>query len=150
MDDEPGWIEEVVSSVQPDLLQFHGSEIDGFASSFARPYVKAVPMASVTNTGRHVAEFPGAAGFVLDSHARGARGGSGETFDWARVPPPAGREFVLAGGLTPHNVAQAIAAVRPYAVDVASGIESAPGLKDASKMQAFVLAVRAADAANAH
>lgn len=149
MDDEPGWIEEVVSSVQPDLLQFHGSEADGFASSFSRPYIKAVPMASVTNAGRHVAEYPAAAGFVLDSHARGARGGTGETFDWTRVPPSGGREFVLAGGLTAHNVAQAIATVRPYAVDVSSGIESAPGLKDASKMQAFVLAVRAADAASA-
>lgn len=149
MDDEPGWIEEVISSVQPDLLQFHGSEVDGFASSFARPYVKAVPMASVTNAGRHVAEFPAAAGFVLDSHARGAHGGSGETFDWERVPAAAGREFVLAGGLTAHNVAQAIATVRPYAVDVSSGIESAPGIKDASKMQAFVLAVRAADVVSA-
>jgi phosphoribosylanthranilate isomerase len=150
MDDEPGWIEEVVSSVQPDLLQFHGGEADGFASSFSRPYIKAVPMGSAVNAGRHVNEYPAASGFVLDSHARGERGGTGETFDWARVPIAAGREFVLAGGLTPHNVAQAIATVRPYGVDVSSGIESAPGLKDPSKMQAFVLAVRAADAAGAH
>ena len=146
MDDEAGWIEEVVSSVQPDLLQFHGAETDRFASSFARPYVKAVPMASVADAARHVAEFPNAAGFLLDSHARGARGGTGQAFDWARVPAPGTHPYVLAGGLTPQNVAEAIAAVRPYGVDVSSGIESAPGIKDQAKMRAFVTAVRAADA----
>jgi len=147
MDDEPGWIEEVVSSVQPDLLQFHGAETDRFAASFARPYIKAVPMASVADAARHVAEFPNASGFLLDSHERGARGGTGRTFDWARAPSSGGHEYVLAGGLTAQNVAQAIAAVRPYGVDVSSGIESAPGIKDQSKMRAFVAAVRSADAA---
>ena len=147
MDDEPGWIEEVVSSVQPDLLQFHGAETDRFAASFARPYIKAVPMASVADVARHVAEFPNASGFLLDSHERGARGGTGRTFDWARAPSSGGHEYVLAGGLTAQNVAQAIAAVRPYGVDVSSGIESAPGIKDQAKMRAFVAAVRSADAA---
>jgi len=147
MDDEPGWIEEVVSSVQPDLLQFHGAETDRFAASFARPYIKAVPMASVADAARHAAEFPNASGFLLDSHERGARGGTGRTFDWARAPSSGGHEYVLAGGLTAQNVAQAIAAVRPYGVDVSSGIESAPGIKDQSKMRAFVAAVRSADAA---
>jgi len=147
MDDEPGWIEEVVSSVQPDLLQFHGAETDRFAASFARPYIKAVPMASVADAARHVAEFPNASGFLLDSHERGARGGTGRTFDWARAPSSGGHEYVLAGGLTAQNVAQAIAAVRPYGVDVSSGIESAPGIKDQAKMRAFVAAVRSADAA---
>jgi len=146
MDDEPGWIEEVISTVQPDLLQFHGAERDGFATSFSRPYIKAVPMESVANVARFIGEYPNAAGFLLDSHARGGHGGTGETFDWTRIPSGAGRTFSLAGGLNPHNVAQAVASVRPYAVDVSSGIESAPGLKDAAKMRAFVAAVRAADA----
>jgi len=146
MDDEPGWIEEVASTVQPDLLQFHGAETAGFASSFARPYMKAVPMGSVENASRYIADYPGAAGFLLDSHARGASGGSGETFDWSRAPQGASRKIVLAGGLSAHNVAQAIATVRPYAVDVSSGIESAPGIKDAARMRAFVTAVRSADA----
>jgi len=146
MDDEAGWIEEVISGVQPDLLQFHGDESGGFASSFSRPYLKSVPMGSVVNASRYVADYPGAAGFLLDSNARGAGGGTGEVFDWARAPQGAGR-IVLAGGLTAHNVAQAIATVRPYAVDVSSGIESAPGLKDPAKMQDFVMAVRRADAA---
>lgn len=145
MDDEAGWIEEVISTVQPDLLQFHGAEPDRFAASFLRPYIKAVPMASVANALRHVADFPGAAGFVLDSHARGAPGGTGEAFDWTRIQPGTGRPFVLAGGLTAQNVAQAIATVRPYGVDISSGIESAPGIKDVAKMRAFVSAVRAAD-----
>jgi phosphoribosylanthranilate isomerase len=146
MDDEPGWIEEVVASVQPDVLQFHGAETDGFASSFARPYIKAVPMGSIADVARHASAYPNASGLLLDSHARGARGGTGETFDWARIPPAAGRQFVLAGGLNATNVAQAIATVRPYAVDVSSGIESAPGLKDAAKMRAFAAEVRRADA----
>jgi len=85
------------------------------------------------------------AGFLLDSHERGARGGTGEVFDWKRAPQEKQRLIVLAGGLTPANVAVAIAAVRPYAVDVSSGIESAPGIKDASKMRAFVEAVRATE-----
>ena len=147
MDDEPIWIEEVVASVQPDLLQFHGAETDGFASSFARPYIKAIPMGSTADVARHASAYPGAAGLLLDSHARGARGGTGATFDWARIPPGTGRQFILAGGLTAANVAQAIATVRPYAVDVSSGIESAPGIKDAAKMRAFAAEVRRADAA---
>jgi phosphoribosylanthranilate isomerase len=149
MDDEPGWIEEVVASVQPDLLQFHGAETDGFASSFARPYVKAVPMVSVADVARHASAYPNAAGLLLDSHARGARGGTGATFDWSRIPSGTGRRFLLAGGLNAANVAEAIATVRPYAVDVSSGIESAPGIKDAAKMRAFAAEVRRADAARA-
>jgi phosphoribosylanthranilate isomerase len=149
MDDEPGWIEEVVAGVMPDLLQFHGEEDDGYASSFQRPYVKAVPMGSTSDLSRYIADYPDAAGFVLDSHVHGARGGTGRAFEWARVPGHREQPFVLAGGLTPANVADAIAAVRPYGVDVSSGIESAPGIKDATKMREFVRAVRAADAARA-
>ncbi|HJT97566.1 MAG TPA: phosphoribosylanthranilate isomerase [Rhodanobacteraceae bacterium] len=149
MDDEPGWIEEVVSVVEPDILQFHGGESDGFASSFSRPYMKAVPMASIANVARHIAAYPGAAGFLFDSHARGGRGGTGEAFDWSKVPPANGRAFVLAGGLAAQNVADAVVAMRPYGVDVSTGIESAPGIKDTAKMHAFVAAVRRADATRA-
>jgi phosphoribosylanthranilate isomerase len=148
MDDDARWIEEVIAGVQPDLLQFHGAENDGFASSFARPYIKAVPMASVASAARFVTGFPGATGFLLDSHARGGSGGTGETFDWTRVPIGVARPFVLAGGLDAGNVAHAIATVRPYGVDVSTSIESAPGMKDVAKMRAFIAAVRAADAAH--
>ena len=146
MDDEPAWIEEVIATVQPDLLQFHGSESAGFAASFARPYVKAVPMATVGDVAAYAAQHAAAAVFVLDSHAGGAVGGTGATFDWSRAAG-FGRPLILAGGLDAGNVARAVALVRPYAVDVASGVEAAPGIKDALKMRRFVEAVRAVEPA---
>ena len=106
-------------------------------------------MGSLADASRNIAAYPGASGILLDSHARGGRGGTGESFDWTRIPAGTGRQIILAGGLAAHNVAQAIATVRPYAVDVSSGIESAPGIKDTAKMRAFVAACRAADAASA-
>lgn len=145
MDDEPSWIEEVIAGAQPDLLQFHGAETGPFAASFSRPYVKVVPMASVDDAVAYVSLHPAACGFVLDSHALGTLGGSGETFDWKRAPRM-GKPTILAGGLDPANVAQAIALVRPYAVDVSSGIETASGIKESGKMRRFVEAVRTADA----
>jgi phosphoribosylanthranilate isomerase len=147
MDDEPTWIEEVIAMVQPDILQFHGNEAAGFTASFARPYFKAVPMGSVGNVVAYASQHPQAAGFLLDSHAGGAAGGSGEIFDWTRVPRDMGRPVMLAGGLDADNVAYAIAAARPYAVDVSSGIESAPGIKNTGKMHRFIEAVQAADTA---
>lgn len=142
MDDEPAWVEEVIAGVQPDLLQFHGDEAAGYATSFGRPYLKAVAMDGGDVSGFADAH-PRAAGFLLDSHAPGSAGGSGRAFDWSLAPRPA-RPVILAGGLDATNVAQAIAVVRPYAVDVSSGIEVAPGIKDASRMRAFVEAVHAA------
>jgi phosphoribosylanthranilate isomerase len=141
MDDEPAWIEHVVATVQPDLLQFHGAESAAFALQFGRPYLKALPMASGEAAAACAAAHPEAAALLLDSHAPGAAGGSGLAFDWSRVPPLA-RPLVLAGGLDASNVARAMALVRPFAVDVSSGIESAPGIKDEARMRAFVAAVR--------
>jgi phosphoribosylanthranilate isomerase len=143
MDDEPEWIAQVIGAVRPDLLQFHGEETPQFAARFARPYLKAVPMASVGDAAAYTGRYADARGFLLDSHVSGAAGGSGRAFDWSAVPRLT-RPIVLAGGLDAGNVAQAIAQVQPYAVDVSSGIESAPGLKDAARMRAFVAAVRAA------
>jgi phosphoribosylanthranilate isomerase len=140
MDDDPAWIEQVISQVQPHLLQFHGSESARHAGRFARPYLKAIPMAggdAPAIAGSH----PHAAGFLLDGHAPGAAGGGGRSFDWSRAQRLA-RPVILAGGLDATNVAQAIAVVRPYAVDVSSGIEVAPGIKDEARMRAFVDAVR--------
>lgn len=147
MDDSAEWIEQVLAVVRPDLLQFHGEESAEFASRFDRPYLKAVPMASIVDVAAYMDRHPRAAGFLLDSHAVGAAGGTGSTFDWSRVPQGSeragDRPLLLAGGLDAGNVVQAIAHARPYAVDVSSGIESAPGLKDAAKMRAFVAAVAA-------
>lgn len=144
MDDEADWIEQVTRIVQPDLLQFHGEETPEFAARFGRPYLKAVPMASVADASAYAQRYADARGFLLDSHASGGVGGTGAAFDWSTIPRLA-RPLLLAGGLDARNVAQAIARVRPHAVDVSSGIESAPGVKDAAKMRAFVEAVRAAD-----
>lgn len=140
MDDDPAWVEDVIAGVRPDLLQFHGNEAAGYAASFARPYLKAIPMGGAD--AQSIAQaHPRASGFLLDSHAPGAVGGSGRSFDWSRAPRLA-RPVILAGGLDAANVAQAIAVVRPYAVDVSSGIEVVPGIKDAARMRAFVEAVR--------
>ncbi len=145
MDDSADWVDEVVASVRPDLLQFHGEETAEFATRFPRPYLKAVPMASVGDVAAYASRHPQASGFLLDSHAVGMVGGTGGTFDWTRVPRDLGRPLVLAGGLEASNIAQAIAVAQPYAVDVSSGIESAPGLKDVAKMQAFVATARETD-----
>lgn len=147
MDDQPGFIAEAVAAVQPDLLQFHGSESERDCVRYGIPYLKAVAMGDPRggdgNDPAGVARaHPRARGFLLDGHARGEQGGSGKTFDWSMAALPFERPVLLAGGLNASNVVAAIRTVKPYAVDVASGIESAPGIKDAQKMQQFVAAVR--------
>lgn len=146
MDNNATEVAAVLHDVPLELLQFHGNEDADFCRVFAKPYLKAVPMMDVGDVAAYAAWFPDAAGFVLDSHRAGAAGGSGRRFDWSRVPAGLGRPLLLAGGLAPGNVAQAIAAVRPWAVDVASGVESAPGIKDHDKMRAFVDEVQGAGA----
>lgn len=136
----------VLHDVPLEVLQFHGNEDADFCRAFGKPYLKAVPMMDVADVAAYTAWFPDAAGFVLDSHRAGAAGGSGRAFDWTRVPRDLDRPLVLAGGLVPGNVAQAIAAVRPWAVDVSSGVETAPGIKDHAKMRAFVDEVNGAGA----
>ena len=143
MDDDAAWVREVIGIVRPDLLQFHGSEDAAFCETFDRPYLKAVPMASTGDLAAFAASHPRAAGFLLDSHAAGEPGGSGAAFDWNRVPARFERPLILAGGLHAANVAEALRAIRPWAVDVSSGIESAPGVKDPERMRRFVAAVRA-------
>lgn len=142
-------VREVIAGLRPGLLQFHGEEDETFCAGFQWPWIKAVPMG-----GGHPVDardlqrlYPGAHGLLLDSHAAGTSGGSGLAFDWSRVPEGLHRPLVLAGGIGVHNVGEAIAAVQPWAVDVSSGIESAPGIKDGERMQAFVAAVQAADMA---
>ena len=139
-------VREAVRQVRPTLLQFHGSEDDGFCRGFGVPWVKAIPMGlgeSESATALQL-RYPGAAGFLFDSHGR-EPGGSGRIFDWNRVPAGLNRPAMLAGGLTPDNVFDAIVATMPWGVDVASGVESAPGIKDGDRMRRFVEEVRRAD-----
>ena len=132
----------VIGDVRPDLVQFHGSEDAAFCESFGMRYIKAVGMDGDVDVQAVAAAHPHAAGFVLDGHPPGQQGGRGRTFDWSRIPRGLGRPVLLAGGLNPVNVGDAIRVVRPWAVDLASGVEASPGIKDAEKMRAFFAAVR--------
>ena len=140
-------VEEVVQQLRPTLLQFHGEEDDAFCNSFGLPWWKAVPMGGGARWDADALQtrWPNAAAFLFDSHGAGGAGGTGHAFDWGAIPTGLHRPFVLAGGITPDNVHDAIQATRPWAVDVASGIESAPGIKDGEKMRRFVAEVRRAD-----
>jgi phosphoribosylanthranilate isomerase len=126
------------------MLQFHGSETEQQCVLFGLPWLKAVAMVDAGSIEHAERDFPRAEGLLLDSHAKGQRGGSGRRFDWS-LSRPTGKNVWLAGGLTADNVAEAIRLVRPFAVDVSSGVESAPGIKDAARISDFVRAVRAAE-----
>lgn len=141
-------VREVVRQVRPSLLQFHGDEDDAFCRSFGVPYLKAVAMGgsgSPEDAASLHRRYPGAAGFLFDSHGDGSSGGSGRAFDWSRLPAGLQKPFVLAGGLTPDNVFEAIRDTMPWGVDVSSGIELSPGVKDGDRMRRFVEEVRRAD-----
>jgi phosphoribosylanthranilate isomerase len=137
-------IELVTGSVALDILQFHGSETEQECSRFKLPWLKAVAMENAESVKQAEQNFPGAAGLLLDSHSKGTRGGSGKLFDWS-LSRPVEKPVWLAGGLNADNVIRAIQTVRPYAVDVSSGVESAPGIKAPARLKAFVKAVRQAE-----
>ncbi len=140
-------VREVLRQVPLDLLQFHGDESRDYCESFARPYIKALRMKPDLDLATAVSEHPHARGILLDAWHRDQPGGTGSQFDWrlARAMPAA-VPMILAGGLDQDNVAEAIASLRPYAVDVSSGVEQGAGIKPPALLQAFVAAVRAADA----
>lgn len=146
----PAQVEAVLRRLRPDLLQFHGEEPAAFCRQFDRRYIKAVALGG-DGALPPTHEYADAAALLLDGHPPGELGGQGRAFDWGRVVGDTTVPLMLAGGLTPHNVGIAIRRLRPYAVDVSSGIEAdpraAPAVKDSGKMAAFVDAVRAADSA---
>lgn len=148
MDNPAEEVRATIDAVRPDLLQFHGGEDDAFCAAFGLPYLKAVAMGGDDARADDLGErYPRATGFLFDSHAAGQAGGSGHAFDWSRIPRDCPRPWLLAGGLHPDNVFDAIRATQCWGVDVSSGIESAPGEKDAAKMRRFVEEARRADAA---
>ncbi len=149
MDDEVALVEQVIAAVQPDLLQFHGDETDAWCARFERPYLKAIAMGAGAGALPRLQEYPGAAALLLDGHAAGEAGGSGKAFDWSLLPGNLAQPVILAGGLHAGNVGVAIRIARPWAVDVASGVESAPGIKDAGRLRDFIAAVRDADEGDA-
>ena len=143
-DADERFVRDAIALLQPDLLQFHGAETAAYCSAFGLPYLKAVSMRQPGPLAEVAREHSAACALLLDSHSIGGIGGTGETFDWHAVVPVEKR-LVLAGGLHAGNVADAILKLRPYAVDVSSGIEVQPGIKDSEKMRAFVASVRRAD-----
>ncbi|SFB72655.1 phosphoribosylanthranilate isomerase [Microbulbifer thermotolerans] len=136
-------VRDVLAQVPLNLLQFHGGEDADYCAQFLRPYIKALRMKDGLDVAGAMDEHPRARGFLLDAYRPGVPGGTGESFDWQRVPKHSGRPLVLAGGLNPDNVGRAIAVARPQAVDVSGGVELSPGRKDPQKVAAFIRAAKA-------
>lgn len=152
MDQTAEQVRHIADVLNPAALQFHGSESADFCRQFGRPYIKAVGMAGGAAGDR--AAHADAAAVLLDGHAPGEAGGSGETFDWSVISDwqqarPAHSPVIVAGGLRPANVAALVRSARPWGVDASSGLESAPGVKDHAKIHAFIEAVRRVDCAHA-
>ena len=151
-DAEETFVQAVLASVEIDLLQFHGSESPSFCERFGLPYIKAIGMKGPECDGAYLAsrtkEFTSAKAMLLDGHAPGEDGGSGEAFDWSSITK-IDKPVILAGGLTVENVARAIEIAHPFAVDVSSGVESAPGLKASDKVADFLSQVALADSIKA-
>ena len=135
-------VETILGRVPLDLLQFHGDETPEQCRRYHRPYIKAIHMHPDVNLPDQARRYPDAEGLLLDTAVDEVAGGSGQSFDWGRVPSGLGKPLILAGGLTPENVAAAVRAVHPFAVDVSSGVEQSKGIKDAGKISAFIEAVR--------
>ncbi|MDH5612846.1 MAG: phosphoribosylanthranilate isomerase [Gammaproteobacteria bacterium] len=144
-DADADYIRQTLAEVPIDLLQFHGSESAEFCRQFARPYIKALGMAGEKVVPKRVEAYHDARGLLLDGHAPGADGGAGESFEWGMIPDDVEYPLILAGGLDPNNVIEAIRTVHPYAVDVSSGVESEKGIKDAALVTAFMNNVRQAN-----
>lgn len=137
----PATIEQTLDRVPLGLLQFHGSESNIHCNTWGLPFIKSIAMQPGLDVVSVVEQYPDAAGFLLDTWQPGTHGGGGQAFDWEHVPARVQRPLILAGGLTPDNVAQAIRQVRPFAVDVSSGVESAPGIKSAGRIEEFMTGV---------
>lgn len=145
VDPTPEEVVAVLAQVPLDLIQFHGNEQPEFCAQFGRPYLKAIRMRDEIDLVTERERYRDARGLLLDAFQPGLPGGTGESFDWSRVPEDLAASIILAGGLTPENVGAAIKQVRPYAVDVSGGVEAAKGVKDVAKMAAFIGEVRSVE-----
>ncbi|EGH24118.1 N-(5'-phosphoribosyl)anthranilate isomerase [Pseudomonas amygdali pv. mori str. 301020] len=134
-------LNETLDAVALDMLQFHGDETPDECDGYHRPYIKALRVKAGDDIAQVCRTYRNARGVLLDTYVEGVPGGTGETFDWALIPDDLDKPVILAGGLTSANVAQAIAQVRPYAVDVSGGVEKSKGIKDREKILAFMSAV---------
>lgn len=145
VDADPDYVRSVLAQVPLDVLQFHGNESPAYCEQFSRPYLKAVRVKPGLNLLEYAASYPGARGLLVDAFVEGVPGGTGEGFDWSLLPADLPLPLILSGGLYPGNVKAAVEEVRPWAVDVSSGVESAKGIKDVAKIAAFVEEVNRAE-----
>jgi phosphoribosylanthranilate isomerase len=139
------YIREVLAKVPIDVIQFHGEEEPGFCRQFGKPYLKAIRVKPGVDLVECAARYADAQGLLPDAFVEGTQGGTGESFDWSLIPRELPVPVILSGGLHAGNVAAAIRQVRPYAVDVSSGVEAAKGIKDAAKIAAFINEVKNVD-----
>jgi phosphoribosylanthranilate isomerase len=144
---DPAFVDDVLAEIDLDMLQFHGVETPADCQRHQRPYIKALGMGGAgTDVLAQARSHAHARGMLLDSHAPGEAGGRGLRFAWAEIPTERPLPLILAGGLDATNVADAVRQVRPWAVDVSSGVECAPGIKDPQRMREFMERIRRADA----
>jgi len=145
VDAEAAFVREVLEKVPLELLQFHGDETPEYCAQFERPYLKAIRIKAGVDLLQCASDFRSAKGLLLDAHVEGIPGGTGTAFDWTLIPKQMPLPVILSGGLDAENVAAAIRQVRPYAVDVSSGVEAGKGIKDAAKIAAFIKEVKQID-----
>jgi len=145
VDADAALVREVLMRVPLDLLQFHGDEMPEYCAQFGKPYLKAIRVRAGVDLLQYAARYSGAQGLLLDAHVEGLPGGTGTSFDWTLIPKRLPVPVILSGGLDAENVAAAIKQVRPYAVDVSSGVEASKGIKDAVKIAAFINEVKHTD-----
>lgn len=143
VDASPEWVARCAPHL--DLLQFHGNEAPEQCAAAPLPWIKALRMREALDLVAAAEAYAGARALLLDAYRPGVPGGTGETFDWSRIPASLAKPVILAGGLSAANAAEAITAVAPFALDVSGGIEAAPGVKDVSRMAAFMGAVHDGD-----
>ena len=135
-------VEAVLRTCSLGLLQFHGDEAPDFCCSFGLPYIKAARVRANADLVQYLSSYHAAQGWLLDGYHDQLYGGTGASFDWMLIPRDLARPVILSGGLTPDNVGAAVRQVKPWAVDVSSGVEAAKGVKDAAKIAAFIAGVR--------
>lgn len=138
------WVEAVLSNIALDVLQFHGDETEAFCASFERPYWKAIRVQSHDQLQKEVVKYPSADALLLDAYDEDEQGGTGLSFDWSLFPQT-NQNIWLAGGLTSINVNTAMHLCHPFGLDVSSGVEASPGIKDHEKIDAFIKAVKGSD-----
>jgi len=136
------YVESVLQACSIGLLQFHGDETPDFCGGFGLPYIKAVRVKADADLVQYLSPYHAARGWLLDAYHDQLHGGTGKSFDWKLIPRDLAKPIILSGGLTPDNVGAAVRQVRPWAVDVSSGVEAAKGIKDAAKIAAFIAGVK--------